>query len=266
MEKAGSRRRRSLRLNAKQRAAWGRLHTQRLQVTTEQLRRLVAKWYRGLAAEVMRKLVREVSKASEVGVLLFDSAKAGTDLGGVMRLALAERYMETGQEVLDTLGFDSAFTVDNPRARQFLGEREQHMKTVAETAQERVRDSLAEGLEKGETIEELTARVDEWAEAGMERHAVTVARTESAGCLNQAALDGYVQGGATGKEWLSTLSATTRPGHADLDGVAVGIDEDFTLETVDGDTVSCNGPGDPNLPVGEVANCECTVAPVFEEE
>jgi SPP1 gp7 family putative phage head morphogenesis protein len=134
------------------------------------------------------------------------------------------------------------------------------MRSIAETAQERLRGSLADGLANGETVSQLTTRALEWAKAGKEVYAETVARTETGVVMNAAALDGYQQAGATHKEWLAVGDGRTRESHGALDGVVIPIGEKFSVSGFPAD-----GPGDPGLPVGEVANCRCTTAPVFEE-
>jgi hypothetical protein len=65
-----------------------------------------------------------------------------------------------------------------------------------------------------------------------------------------------------GKKWLHSHIGVPRPGHLMLDGVVVAADEQFELEGADGETYYVDSPHDPLLPVGEVANCRCTVVPV----
>ena len=65
-----------------------------------------------------------------------------------------------------------------------------------------------------------------------------------------------------GKKWLHSHIGIPRPGHLMLDGEIVAADEQFELESADGDIYFVDGPHDPILPVGEVVNCRCTVVPV----
>ena len=135
------------------------------------------------------------------------------------------------------------------------------MKSVAERAQQRVRDSLADGLAEGDSIAQMTERISEWMRVGKETYAQTVARTETGVTMNTAAYEGYVQGGATGNEWLSVPGGPFPRDHQSMDGVIAKIDELFTLPS--GET--CLYPQDPTLDVGDIASCACTHAPVIEE-
>jgi hypothetical protein len=72
-----------------------------------------------------------------------------------------------------------------------------------------------------------------------------------------------------GKKWVHSHIGVPRPGHLMLDGVVVAADEQFDLIGADGELYQVDTPHDPDLPVGEVVNCRCTVVPVvmrFEDE
>lgn len=234
---------------------------------TKRIKRVVAEWYEPVTAEVLANIdaagkARHISrvKAPNIDVLMFAQSGATQALresiGPVLRSILAA----TGQASIAQIGADLRFDVQSPRALDLLSSRTQEMKTVVATAQDSVRASLAEGIANGETVDQLKARVLQWSATGKDSHAETVARTESGIVMNTAAVEGYRQGGANGKEWLSIVDDRSRPEHADMDGTVVGIEENFTLNGVD-----CDGPGDPSLDVGELANCRCTVAPVVGE-
>ena len=229
---------------------------------------VVAVWYGGLEREVAGKLATAAKgigpsnvKAPELNALLFDLDAAHKSLAAAITPVLARMFQETGEEALAMVEISSPFNMDMSHAEELLRNRSIMMRSVAETAQGRVRRSLAEGIANGETVAQLQERVLVWARAGKEQHAQTVARTETGVVMNRAALDGYEQSGATGKEWLAILDEGTRDDHAALDGVVVGINETFDV----GGTAAY-GPGDPVLPIEEVANCRCTTAPVYEAE
>ena len=91
----------------------------------------------------------------------------------------------------------------------------------------------------------------------------SIARTESTKALNRSAVEAYRQaaqetGLSIKKEWLSVQDGNTRPSHADLDGVQVGIDDEFETDGLS--TLSPGSFGDP----AEDCNCRCTVIPVVQ--
>ncbi len=135
-------------------------------------------------------------------------------------------------------------------------------KGIDDTTKKRLRDSLSEGLEAGETGAQLKKRVideyDELAEDGA--RAATIARTESASSVNQGQLITYSGEGVGKKEWLSVQDDRTRDDHADADGQVVAIDEDFD---VGGEALAY--PGDPSASAENVCNCRCSMLPVVED-
>lgn len=67
---------------------------------------------------------------------------------------------------------------------------------------ERIMASISEGVSKGETIQQLTARVRD--STGMERaRAETIARTETVRIFNEAAISRYTQHGVEMVEWIT---------------------------------------------------------------
>jgi HK97 family phage portal protein len=199
-------------------------------------------------------------KAFDPEVLVWDD-----DEGDALSMALMPIFgaalKDSGTQAIASMGVGLDFDLQNPRAQQILQDRTVQMNTVQATAQDRVRTSLAEGLANHETIEQLTDRVSQWAVEGREGWAETVARTEAASSLNMGALEGYKQAGAQGKTWLAEIDAVTREEHADLDGVTVGIDEQFSCGGED-----CDGPGDPGLSPELVINCRCSCSGSWEED
>ena len=65
-----------------------------------------------------------------------------------------------------------------------------------------------------------------------------------------------------GKKWVHSHIGVPRPGHLLLDGTVLPVDEQFEVIGADGDVYYVDAPHAPELPVGEVVNCRCTVVPV----
>ena len=96
--------------------------------------------------------------------------------------------------------------------------------------------------------------------------ATTVARTESGNALNagrNVAIEGLKEelgeaGQTVKKSWLSVLGNTTRDAHAGLDGVPEDEEGLFNLNGV-----RIPWPSHTSLPVGDRANCQCTLTTEF---
>lgn len=123
---------------------------------------------------------------------------------------------------------------------------------------DRIQSALVHGILEGDSIDHLADRFM----AVMENNraaAIRNARTSVTSAQNSGRLNSYHDAEKMGikleKEWMSTSDARTRESHIELDGVRVGIDEEFP-----------NGlryPGDPKGEPAEVYNCRCTMRAVI---
>ena len=93
---------------------------------------------------------------------------------------------------------------------------------------------------------------DYFANGGTGEDIARIADTETHRIANTAALDTAKQAGATNKTWVTMLDDRVRETHDYLEGMTVGIDEDFY--TYDGDHASA--PGLFELAENNV-NCRC---------
>jgi SPP1 gp7 family putative phage head morphogenesis protein len=168
---------------------------------------------------------------------------------------------EWGAKTLEELGIDAAFDLQNPRVQRHLKEfATERLKGINATTQDALRRELVDGFRKGENYREIAARVKATMGTNTTR-AEKIARTEVMRSSNFSSFEAYKQSGVIeSKQWVSTVSdARTRDEHAALNGVSVGIDEDFEI---DGSTTAYPGDfGDPALDI----NCRCTVAPVVDQ-
>lgn len=121
---------------------------------------------------------------------------------------------------------------------------------MGQTTGEQVGALVQSGLEEGETVQQLTSRIQSSASFSRDR-AQLVARTETTRAWNGAQreqLQGYEDRTGTGvrKTWLSARDDRVRPEHEVLDGTTLDIDGTFA-----------NGLTEPGEP-----NCRCTL--IFE--
>ncbi len=212
------------------------------------------------------------AKAPRVDRIVFSVDEGQAAYADVIDPFLANLAAATGQQATNLVTTGVTFSLDTARMEAALKARDLHMRSVAETAQGRCREALAEGLANGETIDQLEARVLEWAAQGKEGYAENVARTETGTVMNAAAREGWEQGGADGREWLAIVDDRTRGAndkdttdHLSHDGEVLFGDEQFVLAGPDGDE-ACDYPMDPNLSAANICNCRCTSSPVFKSE
>ena len=117
--------------------------------------------------------------------------------------------------------------------------------TVADV-QNRLRDSLAAVEDK---LDEKAGNIDVRAQR--------IARTETAGAVNQARFAEMAHLGLTRHQWTTASDIHVRDSHASVDGEVRVLGEPFS-----------NGllhPNDFDAPVSEIINCRCSAWPVDED-
>ena len=180
----------------------------------------------------------------------------------VLRAAIAH----FGQLAIDDAGpaVEIAFDEADPRVTDYLRiwGAERMGDLVNETTKTKIGNALADGVDAGETFDELVGRVQDVFEGASEARAANIAATELTAGTSFAAEVGLRQAGFEEKEWLSTqddkVRDTHKAGPGGLDGTVVGIDEDFQSSS------GASGPypgamGDP----AEDCECRCTIITVL---
>lgn len=157
-----------------------------------------------------------------------------------------------------------------PFVTAYLAEVTNRLVRVADEVYDLVAAEMAVGVNLGDGIPELAARVDSvLSTTGSERwpnRAVVIARTEAIGALNAGRFDAFRTYADQEDEplfqlWLATEDSRTRETHRLADGQRVPLGEPFTVGGF-----SLRFPGDPMGPPQEVIQCRCTSLLVDADE
>ena len=120
----------------------------------------------------------------------------------------------------------------------------------------------------GKTLKETTEEVFKIMRAPRfyKWQAERIARTETTGAANYSAIkSGDVSGFVMQKHWISAVDPRTRThlngdfDHREMNGVKVGLKENFIFNKGGLDMDELEYPGDPKGRAGNVINCRCTV-------
>ena len=157
--------------------------------------------------------------------------------------------------------------IDQPRDTEvYLRQAPNRLAGIGDDLWDDARDELVEGIDAGESIDDLAQRVMKSVDVA-EPRARTIARTEANGAMNSVVNDTNHQVAAMFdvtdgimKEWSATEDLRTRPTHVVADGQVVRLDDSFTVGGA-----ALQFPGDPNGPAGEVINCRCTTLTVLSD-
>lgn len=124
---------------------------------------------------------------------------------------------------------------------------------------EDVRDVIATGVAKGDSITEITKNLGPVLDPGhYEWQARRIARTETMGAVNAGTWNGAaayaeITGESMFKQWYATRDTRTREDHAKAHRQVVPLDGQFNVGGW-----SLSYPGDPDGPADQVINCRCT--------
>lgn len=128
---------------------------------------------------------------------------------------------------------------------------------ISDTTRAELQSALEQGVAAGESIPELSKRIDDLYLAQIiPNRSVTIAATEVIAASNYGSQEAAKQSGLSlSKVWLATEDSHTRQTHRDADGQEVGLDEPFQV----GDS-QLMYPGDSSLgaDASEIVRCRCT--------
>jgi SPP1 gp7 family putative phage head morphogenesis protein len=189
-----------------------------------------------------------------------------------------ERLVEsTGQGAIDLLpdyllARALSFDMQARAVREFLKENlDRAINVPNETTRRLLRMAIADSVQQGQTIAEMSNRVQEVFTV-RRANTATIARTESLSALNFAAMEGYQQTGAVDEfEWATSRDEFVRGvklhdvwSHVAMNGVRVKLGELWTVPKTNGSGAEAlRRPGDPKGSPGNIINCRCRVLPVL---
>lgn len=121
-----------------------------------------------------------------------------------------------------------------------------------------INSQVTQGIVQGEAPATVASRLENVTHMN-EVASIRTARTMMIGSRNAGYLQNLKNAEDMGvnmrKVWFCRHDGRTRNSHLALDGVDVGLDEEFPNE--------CQFPGDPNGPAAEVYNCRCRMESKF---
>jgi HK97 family phage portal protein len=184
-----------------------------------------------------------------------------------MRLPLRETVRAGFRDGAEQLGKDWVWSGSEaaPLTERRLAE---FVTFTDQPTKDKVRAAVQEGIDAGETVNEIGIRV-RGSGAFSPSRALLIARTETSRSLSGGHTAAYRRfGDETGatvkKQWLSARDSSVRDAHAFLDGQTVGVGELFRVPAGEFTGATAEGPGG-FAAAGLVCNCRCTTVPVIEE-
>lgn len=238
-----------------------RSHMQRRRSTVKAFESKVTKALLAARTEILRKLessglAKSQTRNSSVIEILFDFKAWDKGLTAVLGNLSKATLEKAGTELFQEIGKDDPWKMPMPEAIQFLNERENVISQANAGMWQKVKDSLVEGLNEGDTLKELSARVRAEFNHLSDYEAKRIALTETGAAYGAGRQQAMEDAGVQFKSWLSSHGPNVRAAHraAEIQYAAqpIPVDEPFI---VGGEQLMY--PGDPSGSPGNVINCQC---------
>jgi HK97 family phage portal protein len=264
----GKRAPKSLKLTDAQKLAKWNVFVKIADVHEAKVKSAVQQYFKVQESDVQIALDEQKSLKKKIVIddILFDSEGEGKRLFGILKPQYLEVIKAQAAQEIASFNFGISFDLSNPRVAAWI---EKHggeaISEINKTTRDALRVTLAEGVEAGESVPDLAARISKVYDDAIGYRADRIARTETISASNQGAIETYKQTGLKIKKgWLSAGDERTRETHIAAgqkydDGGAIGLSEDFKVGAGAG-----AAPGQLGVAEEDI-NCRCSVYPVVEE-
>jgi phage portal protein BeeE len=204
--------------------------------------------------------------------IIFDLVEENGRLDTVMRPIIREALELGGKQIEREIAEESAFSFDqkDSNVTNHLESQVIRVRQINTTTAERIRKTLLDGMENGDSLAELSERIDQLLGPAAKHRGQMIAQTELHEAINAGRNEGMRQAGVEGKAWLTSgRPVRTRDNpdgvvrlahkHAEVSSRAgIPIDNTFTLlDSETGELERAQYPGDPTLSAGNRINCRC---------
>jgi SPP1 gp7 family putative phage head morphogenesis protein len=200
---------------------------------------------------------------NELHLLLPDIGPWQERMSDALMPALRDVLEQQARYIADAAGAEVLITRADPAALQFLTAKEIQIRETLPTLRAAIKSVLERALSDNATVGTLADQIRQALEMyrsdlkvmqdSLGSRAELIARTETTSVANGARMMEAERQGIVEMRWISSRDAFVRESHAALDGSVRPVGEVFGY--------GLKFPGDPDAPVGEIANCRCTVAP-----
>ena len=221
-------------------------------------------WVKGVPSKPPRPGFRHIATEAEIARLLDINAEAwGAEMLAALDPKITSLIIDSAVQAQGDLG-GSALILSrtDPAVVSYMASKELVLTNLTTNIIDEVQRAIVRILASDETeyasLREAIWHTLEQTEAymngrlkGLGTRAQLIARTETTGAANFGRLEQFKQEGVNSVQWFAQPSA--RETHASLNGKEVQSGEEFGY--------GLRYPGDPNAPVGEIANCRCLLLP-----
>ena len=209
----------------------GEKHNKALRLITDRykdkIKRAVRKYFRQQEERVKDSFKRENKSISIKANIPFNLREEAKLLINVVLPIFRDLVEKEGTQALAMLGISEEFKITPDVNKIIEKEGLKLASEVNKTTMNALKETMKEGMEKGEGVDKLAERISDVYKDINERRAEMIAQTESTRFANEADILAWKEAGVERKIWYCALDERTCDDCMALHGVAVGIDSKF---------------------------------------
>lgn len=215
--------------------------------------------------EVLAKLAAQPSTLSRqpstrAGALdfLFDLDQFTNRLTASFGSVTADALRIAGQQVFDEVKVADPWKTPDANVIQFLGQRQNKIKHAGQTVFDRIKSEIEEGINAGDTRDEIAARVKRAFNEIDDKRAKMIAQTETSAAHGYGRHLAIRSAGIERKKWVSSNNQNVRTAHRLINGYVTHVNSAFpVVNPKTGEVDMIQHPGDQTGAPWNVINCHC---------
>lgn len=192
--------------------------------------------------------------------IIFSQLAFGKSLNDELSTPITATLQAAAENMRSEIGIDDPWKYPSKDVLAYLHSRTQKIQDCGETVRNQLNTSLEEGISKGETHDELAARVKAVFTKLADNEAKRIARTEVNSATCKAGFFAMTDAGIEYKSWLGSHGPHARPEHQAVEDAT--IDEPILVTdafNVDGDEMMHPLDGSLGASLDNIINCQCDV-------
>lgn len=192
-----------------------------------------------------------VTKASAAD-FIFNLGNWAEALQVSLRSVARDALDTAGAQVFAEIGREDPFKYPPEAVLEHLRTRQNYIAKASASIWENIKESIEEGLNAGDTQDQLAGRVRTAFNGVSDQRAQRIALTETGAAYGAGRDTAMRSAGIEYKQWLTSGNGNVRPAHLDAEGQTVPIDEPFNVGGED-----LMHPGESGGSAENVINCHC---------
>jgi SPP1 gp7 family putative phage head morphogenesis protein len=203
---------------------------------------------RGQKSEVGGQIVAKATAAD----FIFNLGNWAEALQVSLRSVARDALDTAGAQVFAEIGRDDPFKYPPEAVLEHLRTRQNYIAKASTSIWEDIKESIEEGLNAGDTQDQLAGRVRTAFNGVSDQRAQMIALTETGAAYGAGRDTAMRSAGIEYKQWLTSGNGNVRPAHLDAEGQTVRIEEPFNVGGED-----LMHPGESGGSAENVINCHC---------